>query len=92
MDMKSYPAVSVITGGDCCPAARSLKGTRSLAVEVPSLPLPNCSIPQQCRCRFKKYPDRRSMEEERRLLGASERSIWYAGEQRRKSRSRRKEG
>jgi hypothetical protein len=87
--MKSYPAVAIITASDCCSEVKSLKGTRKLAVEVPRLPLPDCSMPQQCRCRFKKYPDRRSDEEDRRSLGASERSIWYAGEQRRKARPRR---
>lgn len=87
--MKKYPAVAIITAGNCCSAVKSLKDTKSLAVEAPTLPLPDCSMPQQCLCRFKKYADRRSDEDDRRLLGASERSIWYAGEERRKPRSRR---
>jgi hypothetical protein len=87
--MKEYPAVAIITASNCCSVAKALKDTKSLAVEAPKLPLPGCSMPQQCRCRFKKYADRRSDEEDRRLFGASERSIWYAGEQRRKSRPRR---
>ncbi|MFZ2509225.1 MAG: hypothetical protein WAW79_12220 [Steroidobacteraceae bacterium] len=87
--MKKYPAVAIITTGNCCSAVESLKGAKSLAVEAPMLPLKDCSMPQQCQCRFKKYADRRSDEDDRRSLGASERSIWYSGEERRKPRSRR---
>jgi hypothetical protein len=87
--VKSYPAVAVITGSNCCPAVKSIKSTKKLAAEIPSLPLPDCTMPQQCQCRFKKYADRRSDDEDRRMFGASERSVWYSGEQRRKLPTRR---
>ncbi len=89
--MKSYPAVAVITGSSCCPAVKVLKGAKKLATEMPSLPLPDCTMPRQCQCRFKKYADRRSEDEDRRIFGASERSVWYSGQQRRKSPTRRKD-
>jgi hypothetical protein len=87
--MKSYPAVAVITGSNCCPAVKLLKGTKKLAAAMPSLPLPDCTMRRECQCRFKKYADRRSEDEDRRMFGASERSVWYSGEQRRKSPTRR---
>ena len=87
--MKNYPAVSIVTAGNCCLAVKSLKGIKALAVAAPRLPLPDCSMPHACQCRFQKYADRRAEDEDRRLLGSSERSTWFNGAQRRKSRSRR---
>jgi hypothetical protein len=87
--MKQYPAVAIITAGSCCSAVKSLMNAKRLVFEAPSLPLPDCSMPQQCRCRFRKYADRRSDDEDRRLLGTSYRAVWYAGEERRKLRPRR---
>ena len=89
MSGKTYPAISLVAARNCCVAVKTLEGSRILAVKAPSLPLPDCSIPSQCRCRFQKYTDRRDDEETRRFLYASERSAWYSGEQRRKLRGRR---
>lgn len=87
--MRKYPAVSIVTAGNSCVAVKALKGSKTLAVAAPRLPLPDCSMPHVCRCRFQKYADRRAEDDDRRLLGSSERSIWFKGEQRRKLRSRR---
>jgi hypothetical protein len=67
----------------------ALEDVRVLASHAPSLPMPNCSMPGECRCRFKKYVDRREDEQGRRFRYSQERSAWYAGGQRRKSRGRR---
>ena len=89
MHIRRYAAVSIVTGASCCSSAEDLNGKRMLAVEAPRLPLEGCCAPHQCRCRFQKYVDRRSDDESRRLRDRSERSIWYAGAQRRKSHGRR---
>jgi hypothetical protein len=86
---KNYSAVTIATGTDCCGAASGLEDTRTLATQAPTLPMLNCSMPAKCRCRFKKYGDRREDNEGRRFNFGAERGAWYAGGQRRKSRGRR---
>ena len=86
---KKYPAVTIATGMNCCAAVRALEGKRILAGQAPALPMPKCTMPAECRCRFKKHVDRRDDEQGRRFLYGQESSAWYAGGQRRKSRGRR---
>ena len=88
---KKYPAVTIVTPPKCCEAVSTLKGARILAPSAPKLPMPNCTMPDQCRCRFQKYTDRREDEQGRRFRYGQERGAWYAGGQRRKSRGRRTE-
>jgi hypothetical protein len=87
--LKKHPAVTIATSPDCCAAASAFKDTRILATQAPTLPVPNCSMPTKCRCRFRKYVDRREDNEGRRFKVGAERGAWYAGGQRRKSRGRR---
>ena len=84
-----FPAVAIVTGTDCCGAVGALEGVRVLAAQAPILPMSNCAMPEKCRCRYKKYVDRREDEEGRRFWFANEREAWFAGTQRRKSRGRR---
>ena len=77
-------------GGLAAVAVEALEGKRILATHAPSLPVPNCSMASECRCRFKKYADRREDEDGRRFKFGGERSAWYAGGQRRKSKGRRR--
>jgi hypothetical protein len=51
--------------------------------------MPECTIPEQCRCRFQKFDDRREDEQGRRFRYGQESNAWYAGSQRRKSCGRR---
>lgn len=81
-----YQAVSVAHGGKCCAAVKSLAGQRFLAGSAPSLPLPACSMSNQCKCSFRKYDDRR--DDDRRLPG--EMTKWYGGAEKRGSRGRRR--
>jgi hypothetical protein len=62
---------------------------RILATHAPTLPMPNCTMPDACRCRFKKYVDRRDDEQGRRFRYGQASGAWYAGSQRRKTRGRR---
>jgi hypothetical protein len=83
-----FTAVSVKSTSACCAASKGLEGHRILTSRAPSLPLPNCTMPERCACKFVKHPDRRS-DECRRLDDTFERSAWYAGSERRKGRNRR---
>jgi hypothetical protein len=80
-----YQAVSIAYGGKCCAAVRLLAARRLLAGSAPSLPLPACTLPGQCKCSFRKYDDRR--DDNRRLPGDMTR--WYGGAEKRRSRGRR---
>ena len=62
---------------------------RILATGAPSLPVPDCNMPDECRCRFKKYVDRREDDEGRRFCYGQETRAWYSGSQRRMSHGRR---
>jgi len=89
MASSKYPSVTIQTGTRRCAAVEALDGMRILATHAPTLPMPNCSMAAECRCRFKKYVDRREDEEGRRFKFGAERGTWYAGGQRRKSKGRR---
>ena len=84
-----FPAVTIANGPHCCAAVGALDDIRILASRAPALPMPNCSMRAKCRCRFKKFVDRRDDDEGRRFRFGVERAAWYAGGQRRKSRGRR---
>jgi len=86
---RKFPAVAIVMPQSCCGAVSALEGVRILAEHAPRLPMPNCTMPNTCRCRFKKFIDRRDDEQGRRFRFGSERATWYAGGQRRKSRGRR---
>lgn len=80
-----YPSVSIACGGKPCAAVKALAGQRFLAHNAPSLPLPDCTLSNQCKCTFRKYDDRRDVE--RRLPGEVTR--WYSGAEKRRSKGRR---
>jgi hypothetical protein len=89
MAARKYPAVTLQMSSRRCAAVEALEGMRILATHAPALPMKNCSRAAECRCRFKKYVDRRDDEEGRRAKFGPELAAWYAGGQRRKSRGRR---
>lgn len=86
---KNFAAVTIATAVECCDAVSELDGVRILAIHAPSLPMTSCTMSGLCRCRFKKYVDRRDDEQDRRFQFGQERAAWYAGGQRRMSRGRR---
>lgn len=81
-----YQAVSIACPSKCCAAVKSLAGQRFLARSAPALPLPACTMSDQCKCSFQKHADRR--DSDRRLPG--EMSKWYGGSEKRRSRGRRR--
>jgi hypothetical protein len=86
---EKFPAVTIAAPTRCCEAVSALHGVRILAAHAPALPMPHCTMPAQCRCKFQKYDDRREDEQGRRFKFGQERAAWYSGGQRRKSRGRR---
>jgi len=89
MTQKKYTAVTIATPARCCQAVNALVGEKILAVHAPALPMPNCTMPNECRCRFQKYTDRREDDQGRRFRYGQERAAWYSGSQRRMSSGRR---
>jgi hypothetical protein len=86
---RKFPAVMIAMPVKCCKAVSALEGMKILATHAPKLAMTDCTMPDQCRCKFKKYTDRREDEQGRRFRYAQESGAWYAGSQRRKSRGRR---
>ena len=64
---KKFPAVTIATGTDRCNAVGALEGVRILATDAPALPMPDCTMPAACRCRYKNRVDRRDDEQGRRF-------------------------
>src|SRR5512144_1085089 len=54
-----WHAVSVIGGLAPCPAAIAIRQKRMLSDEAPRLPLPECTSPGRCQCRYQHHTDRR---------------------------------
>lgn len=85
-----FPAASVVANHTCCDAAREIGDRIFLAADAPPLPLPQCTMPDGCKCHYRKYPDRRQGDDDRRMFGETRRSVMYGGaERRRKPRGRR---
>lgn len=82
--MKDFRAVSIISRAPSCEAARAPSGQRRLAQGC-SLPLEDCTMPAMCKCQFKKHPDRR-MDEDRRMLGSTQRGAQFGIKERRAKR------
>jgi len=55
-----FQAISIYRGAASCEMARKFAEHRFLAREAPTLPLPDCSMPQSCQCRYLRFKDRRS--------------------------------
>jgi len=61
-----YRAVSIYPSAvGSCEACRAIEGQRFLTSEAPLLPLPDCSDPNGCRCKYKHWEDRRQEDDRR---------------------------
>ncbi len=58
-EVSPYRAVSVIPNRASCPAAVAIMHTRFLVADAPTLPLPMCTWPMSCTCKFRTHEDRR---------------------------------
>ena len=59
---KKYSGAEVIADDGACDAARSLANLRLLAADVPPLPLKTCDRPATCKCKYRRFNDRRRSE------------------------------
>ena len=72
-----------------CEAARALAGQRILVSEAPLLPLPDCDS-ERCRCRYRRYEDRRQEARRDSDVGITRTMETMSTQDRRKRRGRRK--
>jgi hypothetical protein len=82
-----FRAVEIAPSLMCCAAAMRAMRRPYLLREAPRLPLPACTMPMNCSCKFRKNADRRNSV--RRVLGATETIRLFAGFESRKRGSRR---
>ena len=57
-----YSGAEVIAGDGACDAARSLENLRFLSADVPPLPLETCDRRAICKCKYRRFNDRRRSE------------------------------
>jgi hypothetical protein len=55
-----WHSVAVVGGPAPCPAALAARQKRFLSADAPRLPLPDCTSPARCQCRYQHYTDRRA--------------------------------
>jgi hypothetical protein len=89
-ELPAYHAVTVTAPIECCAAARATIEHPILSRAKPRLPLPGCTMPEECTCRFRKRNDRRSGE--RRFFGAGAQTQWSLKEGNKRLRTDRRTG
>jgi hypothetical protein len=72
-----FRAVEIAPSVMCCSAAKQVTGRSYLRSKAPRLPLMGCTMPTNCSCGFRKNADRR--DGDRRLIGATATTRWFAG-------------
>jgi hypothetical protein len=85
--IEPWSAVRLVTHGDSCARATSLRDKRFLFREAPALPLKGCTLSAACNCMYRHYVDRRSGP--RRDTGSTAARIVKAPVERRSARGRR---
>ena len=84
-----YRAVSVYSRSSCCAASKRLKNEKFLAAYAPILPLGGCTQPNQCRCRYRHFEDRRQDMRRDTDHGLPGR-VWIEHDRRHRRKDRRK--
>jgi hypothetical protein len=82
---KSFHAVEIVVGDDCCEVVRRYTGKRFLSGEAPVIPLQGCNA-QECLCRYIHHADRRKRE--RRTSDVAITVDEYSGGERRREKRR----
>ena len=67
--------VSIRHAGSACKAVKDVETQRFLTAEAPSLPLADCSTPNQCQCKYHHHTDRREDPRRDTEIGLPERSF-----------------
>jgi hypothetical protein len=81
-----FRAVDIVPSSMCCAAATRATRRPYLLCEAPRLPLPACTMPLNCSCKFRKNADRRNSD--RRVFAAQTNRL-FAGFESRKRGGRR---
>jgi hypothetical protein len=55
----NWHAVAVVLHSSSCAAAALCRNKKYLAKDAPRLPMPSCENPDNCKCTFRHYLDRR---------------------------------
>jgi len=58
---RSFHAVEIVAGDDCCELVRRYPGKRYLSAEAPAVPLKGCDA-TECMCRYIHHADRRKRQ------------------------------
>jgi hypothetical protein len=58
---RSFHAVEIVAGDDCCELVRRYTGKRYLSAEAPAVPLNGCDA-AECMCRYVHHADRRKRQ------------------------------
>ncbi len=82
---KSYHAVEIVAGDDCCELVRRYTGKRFLSGEAPVVPLQGCDA-GECLCRYIHHADRR--KKDRRTSDMAVTVDQYSGAERRAGKKR----
>lgn len=82
---RSYHAVEIVAGDDCCEIVRRYTGKRFLSGEAPVVPLQGCQA-AECLCRYIHHEDRR--QRERRTSDMAVTVDEYSGAERRAEEKR----
>jgi hypothetical protein len=67
---QTFHAVSIVSSGGCCAAARAIEGKRFLSRQAPILPLKACDK-ASCQCLYEHHEDRRKGPRRTRDFGVS---------------------
>ena len=82
--VKVFHAVAVMPGMDACRSAKRVKGHRFLSHQAPALPFGDCDV-SVCTCKYRKYADRRQMDDRRSFIAQAHRHEQTGGERRKRS-------
>lgn len=83
-----WHAVSVVSKGSCCDAAKVLSSERYLSHQAPRLPLAECSRSGDCVCSYQHHADRRGQSRRAAGIGGLH-GGQYQGDDRRRQQGRR---
>lgn len=84
--VSKFQAIAIYRGLECCAMAKKFAEHRFLLRDAPVLPLPQCSMPERCECRYLRFKDRRTENRRADDFGAATRR--YGSD--RRARGRRK--
>jgi hypothetical protein len=65
-----YRSAEIVPSLNCCQAAKAIKGKVFLLNDAPQIPLSACDMPDECKCKYVRFNDRRRGNRRDNLLKA----------------------